>query len=192
MTSSEPFTHYSFTGLYATNLVTPGMFSGGASVPVPGVTPGQTFFYEIVGWSANMGHDFNPQWLIGNGIPPCYLNPLFAVSYPGMGVAGGSTATGTLPAFELFGGTNGLQTGFNLSNHGNLVPLPTLWIARDGDNVILSWSPGPAVGLTLQFTTNLASRAAWTPVSPAPVVLNSVGTITNRISGTQQFFRFSQ
>jgi hypothetical protein len=57
-------------------------------------------------------------------------------------------------------------------------------------NVILTW-PTNATALILQSTTNLAS-AVWTTNSPSPVVLNGQNTVTNPISGTQQFFRLSQ
>jgi len=46
-------------------------------------------------------------------------------------------------------------------------------------------------GLTLQSATNLGS-AVWTTNSPAPLVVNGQNTVTNPISGTQQFFRLSQ
>ena len=42
-----------------------------------------------------------------------------------------------------------------------------------------------------QSTTNLTS-AVWTTNSPGPVVVNELNTVTNPISGTQQFFRLSQ
>jgi hypothetical protein len=32
----------------------------------------------------------------------------------------------------------------------------------------------------------------WATISPPPVVLNGQNTVTNPISGTQQFFRLSQ
>ena len=48
-----------------------------------------------------------------------------------------------------------------------------------------------AYGFTLQSTTKL-SPAAWSTVSPAPVVINGQNTVTNPISGTQQFYRLSQ
>jgi hypothetical protein len=176
------------SGLYATNLATAGMFSGGAGVAVPGLAPGQLFYYKVFGWSTNMGHDYNPGWEIGSGFPPGYFNPFAGESAFGVGVAGGTTGNSTLPALDLFG-TNGINTGFTLFKFDDLVPLPGLWIVHAGDNVIVTWSPPPAEGLTLQSTTNLDSPTAWTPVSPAPSVQ---GILTNRISGTQQFFRFSQ
>jgi hypothetical protein len=55
----------------------------------------------------------------------------------------------------------------------------------------LTW-PTNAAGFTLQFTTNLGSSAVWTTNSPAPVVVNGQNTVTNPISGAQQFYRLSQ
>jgi hypothetical protein len=57
--------------------------------------------------------------------------------------------------------------------------------------VILSW-PTNATDFTLQSTTNLGSSAIWTTNLPTPVVLNGQFTVTNPISGGQQFFRLSQ
>ena len=70
-------------------------------------------------------------------------------------------------------------------------PPPQLTITPAAANVILSW-PTNAIGFTLQSTTNLGSSAIWTTNSPAPVVVNGQNTVTNPISGTQQFFRLSQ
>jgi hypothetical protein len=64
-------------------------------------------------------------------------------------------------------------------------------ITPSGANVILTW-PTNFTGFTLQSATNLASPAAWTTNSPTPVVVNGQNTVTNPISGTQQFFRLSQ
>jgi hypothetical protein len=47
-------------------------------------------------------------------------------------------------------------------------------------------------GYTLQSTTNLNVPTLWAPVSPAPVIVNGQNTVTNPISGAQQFFRLSQ
>ena len=57
-------------------------------------------------------------------------------------------------------------------------------------NVVLTW-PTNSTSLTLQSTTNLAS-ATWTTNSAAPVVVNGQNTVTNPVSGRQQFFRLSQ
>ena|ERR1017187_7405513 len=65
-----------------------------------------------------------------------------------------------------------------------------LTIIRSATNVILTW-PTNATGFTLQSTTNLVSPAVWTTVVPGPVVVNGNNTVTNPISGTQQFYRLS-
>ena len=49
-----------------------------------------------------------------------------------------------------------------------------------------------ATSLSLQSTTNLVSPGAWTTVSPAPVIVNGQNTVTNPITGPQQFFRLVQ
>jgi hypothetical protein len=66
-----------------------------------------------------------------------------------------------------------------------------LTMIPSGANVILTW-PTNATGFTLQSTTNLGLSAVWTTNSPAPRVVNGQNTLTNPISGPQQFFRLSQ
>jgi uncharacterized repeat protein (TIGR03803 family) len=86
------------------------------------------------------------------------------------------------------GGVGGAGTVFRLT----IVPeSPQLTIIPFGANVILTW-PTDATGFTLQSTTNLGSSAVWATNSPAPVVVNGQYTVTNPITGTQQFFRLSQ
>jgi len=60
-----------------------------------------------------------------------------------------------------------------------------------GTKAILTW-PTNAAGFTLQSTTDLVSPAVWTTVSPGPVLVNGQNTVTNPVSGTQQFYRLSQ
>jgi hypothetical protein len=55
--------------------------------------------------------------------------------------------------------------------------------------IILTWSTN-AVGFTLQSTTNLG--AVWTTNSPAPIVIGGQNTVTNPLSGPQQFYRLKQ
>jgi uncharacterized repeat protein (TIGR03803 family) len=86
------------------------------------------------------------------------------------------------------GGNSGNGTVFSLSL-GPVTPTQ-LTLAPSGSNVILSW-PTDATGFTLQSTTNLVSPV-WDAVSTAPVVVNGLNTVTNPISGTQQFFRLSK
>ncbi|MDB6125164.1 MAG: hypothetical protein JWQ71_4157 [Pedosphaera sp.] len=71
-----------------------------------------------------------------------------------------------------------------------LPPKLTL-IASPPSSVVLSW-PTNAPNMVLQSTTTLGSTAVWTPVSAKPVTVNGQYTVTNPISGGQQFFRLSQ
>ena len=67
---------------------------------------------------------------------------------------------------------------------------PQLTITPTAADVILTW-PTNFTGFTLQSATNLDSPV-WTTNFPAPVVINGQYTVTNPISGTQQFFRLGQ
>jgi hypothetical protein len=69
---------------------------------------------------------------------------------------------------------------------------PQLNLSISGPNSILSWPTDfDYTDYRLQSTTNLSSPA-WTTNLPAPVVVNGQNTVTNPVSGTQQFFRLSQ
>ena len=106
---------FSFAGMYATNTMTPGMINGGSGVSVPGWAAGTARDYVVFGWTAGSGVKYNSSWLnpdlsFGANFPPVNVLSLF-----GTGVAGGVTASGTVPTFSLFGGPTGIQSGFALS-----------------------------------------------------------------------------
>src|SRR5665213_1236776 len=94
----------------------------------------------------------------------------------------------TLYGTAVLGGTNGAGTVFSIT-----LPQPQLTINRSAANVVLIW-PTNTAGLTftLQSTTNLVSPAGWNIVSPVSAVVSGQNTVTNPISGTQQFYRLSQ
>jgi uncharacterized repeat protein (TIGR03803 family) len=98
-----------------------------------------------------------------------------------------SLAEGPSSALSVAGGTlYGATYGSIYALH-----IPSrLTITPAGGTVILSW-PTNATGFTLQSTTNLASPE-WTTNLPTPVVVDGQNTVTNTISGTQQFFRLNQ
>jgi len=102
-------------------------------------------------------------------------------------VLSGNTLYGT----AFIGGSSGNGTVFSLS-----FPPPQLTIAPSGSNVIMTWptsTPGFSyAGYTLQSTINLVSPADWITVSPGPVLLNGLNTVTNSASGTQKFYRLRQ
>jgi len=106
------------------------------------------------------------------GVPGCTL------------VLSGNTLYGTAAG----GGSSGRGTVFSLTLP---IALPQLTVSPSAANVILTW-PTNAAGFTLQSITNLGSSAVWTTNSPAPVVVNGQNTVTNPISGAQQFYRLSQ
>jgi hypothetical protein len=62
--------------------------------------------------------------------------------------------------------------------------------ALEPNSIILTWVATNG-GFTLQSTTNLGSPMVWANVSDAPVVVNGQNTVTNIISGGQQFFRLA-
>ena len=109
-----------FTGVYGTNLATAGLFSGG-TVAVPGWAPGTEHTYYVAGWTATLGHDWNPQWLI---VPPSSsqypAGGAFGISINTAGVAGGTTSTGSVPPLDL---STGFATGSYLYL-GSFPPVP--------------------------------------------------------------------
>lgn len=104
--------------------------------------------------------------------------------------------------FQAFGGSP--HSGYSYSDPpytggtwfamDNLIVMtnagPRLNFTSSGTDLILTW-PTNATGFRLQSTTNLISPV-WTTNSPTPVVVNGQNTVTNPISGAQQFFRLSQ
>ena len=98
----------------------------------------------------------------------------------------------------LSGNTLYGRTRFGATGGGSVFSLsftPQLTLIPSATNLILTWPTNYAgfdyTGFTLQSTTNLSSPV-WTTNSPLPVVVNGQNTVTNPISGTQQFFRLSQ
>jgi hypothetical protein len=73
---------------------------------------------------------------------------------------------------------------------------PQVTLTPSAANVILSWPTNHAgldyTSYRLESSTDLGSSAIWTTDLVAPVVINGQNTVTNPISGTQQFFRLSQ
>jgi uncharacterized repeat protein (TIGR03803 family) len=101
-------------------------------------------------------------------------------------ILSGNTLYGT----AFYGGSSGNGTLFSISF------APQVAISHVGTNVIVTWPTNVAgfdyAGFTLQSTTNLVSPAGWTTVSPASAVVSGQNTVTNPISGSQQFYRLSQ
>jgi len=88
----------------------------------------------------------------------------------------------------LYGTTDGGGSGYGTIFAVSLAPELTVTPSRS--SVVLTW-PTNFTGYALQSTANLISPV-WTTNFPTPVVFNGLVTVTNPISGTQQFFRLSQ
>ncbi len=125
-TEAGPFT---FTGMYGTNSALAGRIFPYATT-VTGWHPGATMTYEVAGWSANLGVNWNALWLVSNVPAGPADNVWGAAGYFGLssmatGTAGGNSPP-PAPAWNLFGGTG--LTGLNLPPVG--VPEPSsiqLW-----------------------------------------------------------------
>ena len=170
-------------------------FSGATDLryPSPGLTySGNSFYGTYHGSCFSLGPPSTNNY--------CDQGFLFTVNTDGTGFATLHTFTGgsdggfanqglVLLGNTLFGTT--LQGGNGLVGTIFSISLPPLLtITLSGGIALLSW-PTNAAGFTLQSTTNLASPL-WTTNSPALVVVNGQNSVTNPISGTQQFFRLSQ
>ena len=183
-TDGTGFTNlHSFT---ATTGPSPSTNSDGANVQARLILSGSTLYGTARGGGSS-----------GNGT-------VFAVNTDGTGFTnlhsftGGSD--GANPIAELILSANTLYgTAYTGTSAGNgtvfslslgTVGAPQLTIIRSAANVVLTW-PANAAGFTLQSTANL-SPAIWNSVSPGPVVVNGQSTVTNPISGRQQFYRLRQ
>jgi hypothetical protein len=98
----------------------------------------------------------------------------------------------SLPTILYISGTTGWGATYDgiatapCAECGNGAPILT--VIRSGTNVLLTWS-SDYTGFTLQSTTNLTTAGIWNNVSPAPAIINGLNTVTNSISGKQNFYR---
>jgi uncharacterized repeat protein (TIGR03803 family) len=134
---------------------------------------GFTTLYDFTAVSGSAGH--NLKGINNDGARPNGL------------ILSGNTLYGTASA----GGSSGNGTVFGLS-----FPPPQLTSILSGTNLVLTWPASVAgfsyAGYVLQSTTNLVAPVVWATNSPAPVLANGQLTVTNPITGTQQFYRLSQ
>jgi uncharacterized repeat protein (TIGR03803 family) len=127
---------------------------------------------------------------------------VFAVNTDGTGfrvLHGFTNSDGQIPNSLLLSGNTlyGTASQGGASGRGTIFSItlpvvqPQLTITPVETNVILRWPPTP-VGFTLESTTNLDPPVIWTTNFPPPVLVNGQNTVTNPISGAQQFYRLSQ
>jgi hypothetical protein len=106
--SSSATGPFSFTSVYATNTAAGSKFGPATYNPtVTGWAAGTAMFYEVAGWSSNLGTTWNNAWLVNNS-PAAQgaavwggVNGLFGLS----SIANGTATAAPAPAFPLFGGT---------------------------------------------------------------------------------------
>jgi subtilisin family serine protease len=99
----------------------------------------------------------------------------------------GYTLTATGSTIDTTPGTV-VSGSFNITAAAASAPTPS--VVLSGGAVLLTW-PATATGFTLQSTKALGSSAAWTAVSPGPIVIGGQNLVTIIPSGTQQFFRLA-
>jgi uncharacterized repeat protein (TIGR03803 family) len=101
-------------------------------------------------------------------------------------------ANSILYGTTIVGGSQSNGTIFSLSLPSSNPP--QLGLIPSGPNVVLTWRTNTTgtTGFALQSAPNLGPTAFWSSNSTLPVVINGQNTVTNPISGTQQFFRLSQ
>ena len=132
----------------------------------------------------------------GTGFTNLHAFTAESASSPYTNFDGASPKAGLLLSGYTMYGTASYGGGFGKGTVFSISFSPQLTIGPSGLDVLLAWPTNVAgfdySGFTLQSTTNLVSPTVWTNVSPAPVVVNGQNTVTNPISGTQQFYRLGQ
>ena len=111
---------FTFTGNLATN-INAGRFVNNA-VQVPGWAPGENKAFYVAGWSTALGTDMNliKQYVAGTAVAPAGAVFGQSVIAPS-GTAGGSVGAQSFPPLNLFGGAQGIPSGFNMTE---LVVIP--------------------------------------------------------------------
>jgi uncharacterized repeat protein (TIGR03803 family) len=187
-----------FTNLYSFTAFPASYFNSDGSYPSAGVILSGNALYGTAqyGGSSGNGTVFK---LNTDGTGFTNLYSFTSGNYNSSGII--TNSDGALPSagLILLGNTlYGTADGGGISGYGTVFSLffpPQLTIIQNRTNVIVTWPNNVAgfnySGFTMQSTTNLVSPVVWTTNFPAPVVINGQNTVTNPISGTQQFFRLS-
>ncbi|MDB6110191.1 MAG: hypothetical protein JWR69_1941, partial [Pedosphaera sp.] len=101
------------------------------------------------------------------------------------------TNTGTVVVRASQAGDADYNAASNVDQTFTAYPPPSLSLAASDQDVVLSWTTNVA-GFTLLSATDLAPGGSWTPVVPAPVVVNGQYVVTNAASGTLKFYRLKK
>ena len=128
-----------------------------------------------------------------NGADFTTLHSFDGVSEGALPLGGLALSGNTLFGTASIGGAGRNDTGFMGSGTVfSLMFQPRLTITPSGASVVLTWPTTVAgldyIGFTVQTATNLTSPV-WTTTLSAPEVVNGQFTVTNPITGSQEFFR---
>jgi uncharacterized repeat protein (TIGR03803 family) len=143
---------------------------------------GKVFMLNTDGTGFTPLYDFSP-------LPSPFHTNIDGAFPIGLTLSGGNLYGTTINGGSYSEGDLG-RTIFGFGTVFRIALPPELILTPSGPNLVLSW-PTNFTGYTLQSTTNLGS-SVWTTNLPTPVVINGQNTVTNPLSGTQQFFRLSQ
>jgi uncharacterized repeat protein (TIGR03803 family) len=110
-------------------------------------------------------------------------------------------ANGALPEAALIKGSDGNLYGTTFTGITNGVgtifrivmppPPPTLTIAQDGNQVVLSWPTNDA-GFVLEAADSLSSSATWSTNSDTPIIIGDQNTITVSNPAGIKFYRLQK
>ena len=88
--------------------------------------------------------------------------------------------------------TNEIQSIYNAGSAGKCLgaqnPLPSLSIARNGTNVVLTWPHATNFSLQVSYTS-LSPTATWTNAGAQPILTNNLNVVTLPVNATAKFFR---
>ncbi len=112
--------------------------------------------------------------------------PNLNTNVEGTGPNGFLLAGSVIYGTAAYGGATGNGAVFSLNLA--VVAAPALNITSQGTSAILTWST-TAADYTLQSTPNLAPPVVWGTVTPAPVIVNGLETVTNPVAGNLMFYR---
>jgi hypothetical protein len=101
------------------------------------------------------------------------------------------TDTGVVVVRALQGGSANYNAAPNADQSFTVYPAPTLTLVQTGQNIVISW-PTNVSGFNLESTPNLLSVSSWTPVLPAPAIINDQYVVTNPTTNSVKIYRLKK
>ncbi|EEF61551.1 NF038122 family metalloprotease [Pedosphaera parvula] len=101
------------------------------------------------------------------------------------------TDTGVVVVRASQGGSANYNAAPNADQSFTVYPTPTLTLVQTGQNIVISW-PTNVSGFNLESTANLLSVSSWTPVLPAPAIINGQYVVTNPTTNSVMIYRLKK